>query len=120
MADEAWQASYEYKIPRDSRLWTVRRVQVIEGQRDTKKEWNESSPLGKGEFGAYQFKHYKEHLVCNKRPSSAPAIARNAKDNGSDRSEHEHKGDTPGYVGWRFAKIFCQIANSERNGEKVE
>lgn len=62
----------------------------------------------------------EKQLVDDKGPLTTIPIRGNTKDNGTDGSQHQHEGDTPGDVGDGFVKGLGQLGGGQGDGEEVE
>jgi hypothetical protein len=62
----------------------------------------------------------EEELVEDERPLAAPSIGGNSECDGADRSQHQHKGNSPCDVGNALIKCFGKLRGSKRNSEKVK
>lgn len=68
----------------------------------------------------YKFEDNKQQVVDNKRPFTAIAVRSDSKGNGTDRSEHQHQGDSPRNVSVCAAKVFCQVRHGQGDGKEVK
>ena len=62
----------------------------------------------------------EEDVVHHKGPFPPVSIRRNAKNDGADRSKHEHKSDAPGNLRIGLVEVLGKIGDGQRDCKKVE
>ena len=68
----------------------------------------------------YQFEADKQNIVDDERPFATIAVGRDTKDDGTNRTEHEHEGDTPRNIRVGLAKLLRETADGQGDGEEVK
>ncbi len=72
------------------------------------------------EVVAYQFQSNKEHIINDKGPLAAVAIAGDTEKDGADGTKHENKGDAPSNVRLGLVKLRGEVGNGQGDGEEVK
>lgn len=75
--------------------------------------------VGRTETGA-QLQDDEENVVGDKGPFAAVAIREDTEDDGTDGTQHQHEGDTPGDFGVGTLKVFSQTGQGNRDGEEIK
>lgn len=62
----------------------------------------------------------EEDVVHHEGPFPPVSIGGNAKDDGADRTKHEHQSDTPRNLRIGLIEVLGQVGNGQRDGKEVE